>query len=161
MSRTSLSLLALLGLLVAEAGICSTIALDPDRQQYQVHPFFGILEDKNGQLTLNDVTRGEAASAFIDSGAGKFSFGFTDTPYWFRFTLENPGPSSREMILVLRTSWLSSIRFFQPDGGGGFEETHLGDRFPFRERARLRSRLCRELRVYPNRAGRRYRPGVG
>lgn len=149
MRRRALYGFALLALVLAGAARADTIELTPDVQSYAVHDVLDVLEDRTGALDIVDVTKGKAASDFDTTRRGTFSFGYTDSAYWFRFAVDNPTQRANDMLLVLRSAWLDSVRLYQPDGRGGFRERGFGDRRPFVERGRTHPQFVIDLSVTP------------
>ena len=110
-----------------------------------------VLEDPSGRWSLSDVVAGSAADGFQVTRRGLSGFGFTGSAFWFRFDIDNPTAEPCDMLLVLRTSWLDTVRLFSPDGDrrSAYRERLLGDTLPFAERAYARPQFLFSLRIAP------------
>lgn len=129
--------------------LAGTVSLEPGRTHYNLNAFIDVLEDTGGKLSLADIRSEAGGAAFKPAGAGLSSFGFTESAYWFRFVIDNPSPKAHRMILVLRTAWLDTVHFYQPDAAGGFSERLFGDTLPFREREYAHPQFLVGLNIAP------------
>lgn len=109
-----------------------------------------ILEDPSGELTVQDVSSGSAASEFEPSESEKPNFGFTNSAFWARFELQNPSDDARHVLLELDNAILDEITLFQPTPGGSFESLTLGDHFPFDDRTIPNRNPVFEITVPPS-----------
>ena len=104
MARLSfvLLLLAVSTLLVLDVQAQSHEGLvlrDPQRQ-YPVGLHMEILEDKDKQWTIEDVTSPAIAAQFTPSSEETPGFGFTDSAYWVRFEARNETDSGTDWLLL-------------------------------------------------------------
>lgn len=135
---------------VAQAGVVLLGSGEsPGASRVTLNGIVDVFEDPDGQLTLSDIRSNKIASQFRHSAQGFTSFGFTHSAYWFRFDVRNPSSESRHMLLVLRSAWLDSIRFYQPDAAGEFVEQTLGDTQPFAQRAHVHPEFLIDLHAAP------------
>jgi hypothetical protein len=68
-----------------------TVILEHDKGEYPLSAYIEILEDKEGKLTIEDVTSSKFSDKFIPNKSESApSFGFTDSAYWVRFTVRPP-----------------------------------------------------------------------
>lgn len=140
-------------LLIGNA-IADVLRIVPGQPVFNVHKAADVLEDEPGRLTLQDLLSGGASEGFrpVDpESSGLASFGFTRSAYWYRFTLDNPGTTSRRMLLVLPTPWLDTVHLYAADAQGGFHERLVGDDLPFAAREHLTPAFVLELDVAPGR----------
>ncbi|MFO7524971.1 MAG: 7TM diverse intracellular signaling domain-containing protein [Ignavibacteriaceae bacterium] len=93
-----------------------------------------ILEDKQGDLTISDVTSDELKNSFISSDSDEPNFGFTSSVYWIRFTLANPTNQNIISYLELSYPLIDKIEFYTPDGFGNHLVIKTGDHLPFNTR---------------------------
>ena len=110
-----------------------------------------VLEDPSGGWGLAEVAAGRAGEGFQPSRRGLSGFGFTGSAFWFRFTIDNAAARPCDMLLVLRTSWLDTVRLYSPDASrpGVYHEQLLGDTLPFAERLYARPQFLFQLPVAP------------
>lgn len=151
MVTTKRILLSVLITILACVGLtqAGTIRLEPGHGSYIVHDVVDALEDPGGKLSFDDVRKGAANGAFKEDHTGLFSFGFTQSAYWFRFEVDNPSSQPHPMMLVLRTAWLDSIRVYVPEGADKYRELHFGDSLPFIERMHPHPQFLVDLQVQP------------
>jgi diguanylate cyclase (GGDEF)-like protein len=125
------------------------ITLQDSVGHQSIHAFLDILEDPQGSLSLDDVLRGTAAARFRREGQDYFSQGFTNSAYWYRFTLQNPYSQSRTRILALDVAWLDSAVLYVPDAAGQYEAIEMGDELPFRQRTIRHHHFLTKLIIPP------------
>lgn len=106
-----------------------------------------VLEDPNGQLTIEDVRSAEVGSRFLRSDSEKLSVGFTHSVYWFRFTLENPAPESQEWLLDYPYRTMDWIELYRPLPSGDYSMTRVGDIFPLADRDIVHDHFLFKLRI--------------
>lgn len=149
LAKQFLSLLFFSILSLAGAAQAGTLTLEEGNDSYLVHTVVDTLEDTSGKLGFVDVSTGIASAAFRKSAAGTFSFGFTDSAYWFRFDIDNRSSQTHSMVLVLRTAWLDTIHAYLPNQAGNYQELRLGDKQLFRERLHMHPQFLIDLQVPP------------
>ncbi|WP_309373715.1 diguanylate cyclase [Rhodoferax sp.] len=145
-----LFLLFLLGITQMTQAAGAPISLDAVSGRYDLNPVIEVLEDPGGKLNLADIqSKTVAEHSFEASSGGLSSFGFTNSAYWFRFSLSNPSPQARQMVLVLRAAWLDSIDFYQPTAVGNYSQRRFGDTLPFSQREHVHPQFLIDLLVEP------------
>ncbi len=120
----------------------NALILDEGTGRYSLGPHLAYLEDKEGQWNIEDVTSEEMHRKFTPDKKRVLNFGFTNSVYWLRFTLETripvsePGTSDShaEWLLELAYPLLDYVTLYLPDGRGGFKAISTGDQFPFDHR---------------------------
>ena len=97
-----------------------------------VHGSLEVLEDSKGEMTIEDVSK---SNSFRDTGEGVPNYRFTESVYWFRFSVTNRTlPDS--FILEVGYPVLDYVSLFYRDADGLFHETISGDLLPFSRRAK-------------------------
>ena len=89
------------------------------------------LEDKNGLLTIEQVA---ASTDFSYAGEDTPNFGFSDSVYWFRFSVNNQS-GFENFLLEIGYPLLDYVELFEKSGEG-FASQSSGDMLVFSERAR-------------------------
>ena len=84
-----------------------------------------------------------------DKDQNIFSFGFTDTSYYFLISLSNPTKKELERILVFHPTWLDHIdvKWIEPDGH--VQKFQLGDTLPFNNRSIMHQNMNLALTLKP------------
>ena len=124
----------LLALLWLTSGYAEVIDLKEQDKQLVVHSSIEILEDPAGTLDLNDVLHSKSNKEFTPPGKEYFSLGFTDSVYWYRFTINNTTATPQQRLLVLRTAWIDSVELYIPSFDDSYQRKLMGDNLPFEER---------------------------
>jgi len=93
-----------------------------------------ILEDKNKQWTIEDVTSTELSRQFVPSQQEAPSMGFTSSAYWMRFRLGDDTAKEREWLLEIDRPLIDRIELYIPKISGSYVLKKEGRLFPFEER---------------------------
>ncbi len=72
-----------------------------------------ILEDKNGSFTIEDVKSKKFRALFVHSKQTILHFGFTESIYWLRFSLENN--SNKDLSLEIAHAFLPTTNLYYYD----------------------------------------------
>lgn len=64
----------------------------------------------------------------------RMSFGYTDSVFWFRLLLNNPGADTAERFLSLTYPVLDHVRVYHRSNGGAWQLLELGDKQSFYQR---------------------------
>lgn len=98
--------------------------------------YFDVFEDKEGHLTLQDVTSSALSSQFQGNHlpAESINFGYTKSAYWLRLTLNNSLPSDMQRMLEINYARLSQVQFYAPDASGNYKIIDTGITKPFASR---------------------------
>lgn len=91
------------------------------------------MEDPDGNLTVTDVIRQEPGG-WKQSETESLNFGFTESAYWFRFTVDNTMPGPTEWLFEITYPLIDHIELYIPQAGGFFKKISAGDRYPFSHR---------------------------
>ncbi|WP_341675009.1 7TM diverse intracellular signaling domain-containing protein [Niveibacterium sp. SC-1] len=148
MTRRLWWLLLVLAALFWKSAAADPVRIEAHGEHYRLNAAASVLEDPSGRLGLAAVKTDDVARRFRPQGGELSSFGFTDSAYWFRITLENPAPEPRPMLLVLRTNWLDSIQVFGP-GDTDTSARQFGDTLPFKTRSHDSPQFVIDLALAP------------
>ena len=102
--------------------------------KFDLLPYIQILPDPDRSLSINDLVKGEAKNDFKPVSVVGNSFGFSKAAYWVRFTAHFDKTLNDTILLQLEYPQIDNVRFFVPDGHGGFSERITGDMLPFSSR---------------------------
>jgi PAS domain S-box-containing protein len=106
------------------------------KDRYALSDAFTYLEDKQGQLTFDDILEPKAQAAFEpvpETGPG-LNFGLTASAIWLRVKLKVSPAAPADWLLELAYPPLDEIELFTPGKGRGFERQLAGDLLPFSAR---------------------------
>lgn len=91
------------------------------------------LEDKSGAFTLDQVLNGQAGE-FAAINATHHSFGYTNSVFWLRFTLDLSAFDEDHFFLVQEFEHLSKQELFYPLGDGKYARLLTGEDVPLASR---------------------------
>jgi len=77
------------------------------------------------------------------------NFGFTNSAYWFRFTLLNTSPETERVLIELPIPFLDDIHLYRVSDGEVLENHQLGDLRPFQERPILHQNFVMPFSLEP------------
>ena len=107
-----------------------------DAQRYALTSRFLFLEDKGGNLTLDDVLQPGMQAAFKpvrQSGPGA-NFGLTHSAIWLRVTLRTAPSAPQDWLLEVAYPPLDQLEVYSPGKDTGFDKHFGGDSHPFASR---------------------------
>jgi diguanylate cyclase (GGDEF)-like protein len=124
-----------LSLLVASSSsLAQPTALDAaelQQQPMQLTPYLGLLEDKQGQLSLADVLSAPVAQRFTPQGnVNSIALGFTHSAYWLRIPLRNSQSLALEPLLVLANPRIAHVELYVPTAQGQYDRIVTGSDLP-------------------------------
>ena len=93
-----------------------------------------ILEDKSGDLTIEDISNPELSDRFFLSDQEEPGFGFTSSVYWVKLTINNPLIEAINWYLEIGYPLLDYVDMYLPRKDGSFEIIKTGDRILFGSR---------------------------
>jgi diguanylate cyclase (GGDEF)-like protein len=92
-----------------------------------------LLEDPEGILDIEKVSRAPADSGFVAATPDTANVGFSASAWWVRLTLHNAGEQQRLVYLRQDYPLIDSLTLYEPVGDGW--KAHVtGDRMPFGSR---------------------------
>jgi methyl-accepting chemotaxis protein len=108
------------------------LVIDKSLTKKVITPDIEYLEDKNGTLTLEEVTAPTAQWSQTKEEA--FSFAFTKSVYWFKWTVINNAKKDILWFFEIDYPMLDYIKLFMPAEKGRFAVKEAGDHYPFSHR---------------------------
>ncbi len=107
------------------------IVLTDPQLQYPVGLHMEILEDKDKQWTIEDVTSPTIAAQFAPSSEETPGFGFTDSAYWVRFEARNEADSDTDWLLLYEPASFYIDYYLPAANGEVYDAIHTGSALPF------------------------------
>jgi anti-sigma regulatory factor (Ser/Thr protein kinase)/PAS domain-containing protein len=95
-----------------ETGNAENHPLDGSSERLFIANGMGTLEDREGSLTLNDVSSGASSAKFSRPAKEIPNFGFTKSVFWTRFTLENRGDHDISRLMEIGFPLLDRIEVY-------------------------------------------------
>jgi hypothetical protein len=104
--------------------------------RYPLAKSFLWLEDKDGRLTLDDITQPQWQARFApvpQQGPGA-NFGLTHSAIWLKITLRTASSTREDWFFEIAYPPLDRFELYSP-AGNGFQKQVGGDLYPFEQRA--------------------------
>jgi len=116
----------------------SQVQLSEQFDQYKLAPYIEMLKDKDGKLSLEEVSSAEYNSEFIDVKGKSPNVGFLNSQkwqaYWVRFNIKSDYKKSHEVFLEYLYPHIDKIELYQLNNGNIVNYKLVGDKFKFAER---------------------------
>ncbi|MFN8575848.1 MAG: response regulator [Candidatus Sericytochromatia bacterium] len=82
---------------------------------FNVNPYLKILEDKTGNLTIDDVTKTSVDKLFIQNSDSTVNLGFSNSAYWIKLSIKTQNKIEEELYFDIDYPVLEYIDFYSPD----------------------------------------------
>ncbi|MFZ6843467.1 sensor histidine kinase [Undibacterium sp. RuTC16W] len=131
-SKLSVYLIALVACcLMTSPGFSANLEIKADTRRLSLDSQFDVLEDKSGQLSIQDVVQPGTAHNF-KALKGNLNVSYTRSVYWLRFSLQKTDiTSASEWWLEVSPVMLDDIQLYQVSSDGQIEASRAGDRQHF------------------------------
>ncbi len=116
------------------AGTSPILEVDSDLRTQALGKYFQILEDESGHITIDDIINPEIEKEFFTSQQDSPGFGFSDSVYWIKLTLNNKASNPIEWLLEINYPLLDRVEIYLPDAANHYTKRVLGDMQPFSQR---------------------------
>ncbi len=107
------------------------IVLSEGQGEYIIGEYIEYLEDKNKDLTIDEVISPELNKKFIPSDQKYLNFGYTSSAYWLRFKLKASDNNTKRWILLNDYPLTDDIQIYIPSLYGNKRFKHGGRFLPF------------------------------
>jgi signal transduction histidine kinase len=132
---TKSALLAIVFLLLYQNPLTALVlTVEEPVESYILGPYLDLLEDKSGEWTIYDVCYPDKSSSFQTSSQDVPNYGFTDSVFWVRFTLNNPSDKDLDRLLELDYPTMNLIELYEPNSRNSFDRRVTGDIFTIKTR---------------------------
>ena len=125
------------------------LLLNDELDQYPLGHHLEILEDKDGLLTIEDVTSPEISQHFVPSQDEAPNFGFTDSAYWVRFVVKDLAGEPVRWLLAVESNLFFIDVYVPASDPGQYQVTHTGTFLPFSTREITHPRFLFNLPLAP------------
>ncbi|MFY7786405.1 MAG: 7TM-DISM domain-containing protein, partial [Thermoflexibacteraceae bacterium] len=110
-----------------------TTTIYEDRGKYVIGLRMEALEDPTGELTINQIASGEYDSLFRRIRKENPNFGYTNSSYWLRFSLDNQTSRDENFFLEFNYPLLDNIELYYKESNR-WQVKKAGDMHPFNKR---------------------------
>ena len=90
------------------------LTLSDNLAEINLNPYLDVLEDKIGRLKLKDVLSPDYSKSFVHLQNEKNYQVFTESTFWYRFSVKNQGTSQIKVYLEQKRSLSDSVELFIP-----------------------------------------------
>ncbi len=112
----------------------SPVSLEPGGDQYELGLHADILEDHQGDLTIEQVSSSSYADRWIRSQQAVPNFNFSDSAYWLRITFTSELEMSKTYWFEVAFALQDYLDYYILQDGVITNVTKTGDRLPFDSR---------------------------
>ncbi len=131
--------LCLLGCFAPVTGaLAEPFLFSPEKEISFLGKYAKVAEDKKGVWKIDDVKRN--GMIWRQSDREVFNFGFSDSVYWIRFSLQNSSTLAADMILQVSNPLIDYLDIYYNCGKEKSRAVLVGDRRPFSQRE-IKNRL--------------------
>lgn len=102
------------------------VIIDENTESVSLGKYMEILEDPTGELTIDDVTKPVMQGRWFQSKWDVPNFGFTNSSYWFRVSINNHGIIN-EYILELSWHLIDLFELYYKDKSNSFTQIVSGN----------------------------------
>ena len=111
----------------------NSLTLTDKQESYPLEMFMEILEDKDKQWTIDDITSPQLINNFKVNQLDPPHFGFTDSAYWVRISVINQSERIKDWRLVLGLTNFSFVDLYRLESEG-YSSIKTGNGRPFSSR---------------------------
>ncbi len=119
--------------------------------RYALGRYLDVLEDKNGELTIEEITSPEVAGRFVANQKEILNFGFTEAAYWVVFHLKNKLDTPRRYLLEVGFPLIDKVDLYIPATSGEYTIKKAGELIPVQQREIRYHKPVFSLTVRPGR----------
>jgi signal transduction histidine kinase/CheY-like chemotaxis protein len=102
------------------------IAITDNFARASLGEYLDVLEDRDRALTLAEIQSPQLSSLFEANNSALLNRGMTASAWWLRFRIQNPGTTSRHLLLDLDRASLGHITLYAPSAGGAYVPRSAG-----------------------------------
>ncbi len=135
--------------LFLEKEVQGAVSIQQDKEKYPVYKNMEILEDPDGDLSIEDVSSPSYSNQFKRNDGGIPSYGYRSSVYWVRFEIENR-IATESFILEFPYAPHDSIMLYEPKGASEYKVSYGGDLFPFAHRDLNHRHVTYHLQLHEN-----------
>lgn len=129
-----LGFLILTGMVSSSQSLATPLVLNSDITRLPLGPYLEVLEDSEGQWTMEDVKTPSIAEQFKPLPPGQHIIDRTPSIYWVRLTLDNPKAEAQVWYLQYAMAVFEEITFFRPNQAGTYDSNLVGNIHPIANR---------------------------
>lgn len=126
------------------------VQLKSETLQIDMALYADVLEDKDGTLSIEQVSSDRYRDNWIQNVDTPINFAFSHSVYWVRFTLSSDLQTAKNCILEVAFALNDYIDFYLLEDGNVRNVVKTGDRHPFKSRMNNYRNFLFEFDIYPH-----------
>jgi len=115
---------------VAGANNLNIIKVNAQTSTINLFNYIDILEDKDNNLTIENIIKGRYENLFTPASVTGNSFGFSKSAYWIRFSIQIDKNVEESLYLELSYPLMDYATLYIPHKDGSFTEKKAGELIP-------------------------------
>ena len=115
---------------VAGANNLNIIKVNAQTSTVNLFNYIDILEDKDNNLTIENIIKGRYENLFTPASVTGNSFGFSKSAYWIRFSIQIDKNVEESLYLELSYPLMDYATLYIPHKDGSFTEKKAGELIP-------------------------------
>ncbi|KAF0249816.1 MAG: His Kinase A [bacterium] len=116
----------------------SSLTLNDTKGEYPLGTYLSILEDKNKNLTIEEIASDKFAAQFVVNKTSSLNFGYSKSAYWIKFSLNNKSNKEQNWLLEIDFPRLNQVDLYQANtiknSSTTFTKKTIGSSTPFIKR---------------------------
>lgn len=125
------------------------IRVDGIQGEYDAQAVLGILEDREKELSIEDMSYPEVDSRFVPFKDSNYAGKITDSAYWTKLVVENETDKLQELFLDISKPHLNKVTLYKHDTRGLVSEVRTGRDYPFSQREVRHRNFVFKIRLMP------------
>ncbi|PCJ11738.1 MAG: hypothetical protein COB04_18680 [Gammaproteobacteria bacterium] len=125
------------GLVMTSQIVCASgplVLTDAPIDHVSVRPYLYFFETNERSLEVEQVRQPSWAKQFTHPEGFTPSFGYSNSIYWLRFSMENQNADELDLIFQIEFPLLDEVKVYQYNGEQLVADFRMGDRLPFLSR---------------------------
>ncbi|MGK5094822.1 7TM diverse intracellular signaling domain-containing protein [Deltaproteobacteria bacterium TL4] len=91
-----------------------TLVLADPSDFYRLGPYLDLLEDPEGNKTIETISHAGPSSSFVPSQSNEPNVGYSSSTFWIRLTIKNPLPVKKQFVLEIGPPYLDYLTLYIP-----------------------------------------------
>lgn len=120
--------------LYADTGYPAPAKITPTLERLDLIPYMGLLEDKSGSLSFEQISSVKDPVDFQAVGNRSPNFGFTESTWWVKLQLHNAQNAIQQLTIRQDYPLIDLIDFWYQDQNAQWQHITTGDKQPFHNR---------------------------
>ncbi len=125
-----------------------TLHFNDTIDKYSIYDYTYYYEDTSKNVTIDSIL--DSHYNFNSTEDQRLNFGFTENPFWIKFSIKNPTQKKKTLYLILANPDLNFIDFYETSDDSVIKSVHTGQARDFEARDIKNRNFVFELPLKPN-----------